>query len=197
MAFLAAACGAVEAGSRNVGVGIGVGAGLLLLDQLSKSKSGKKSSSKKRRNDEAPRTSKAKKQPRDVEESQPETASKASDDKSSNGADTPAVGAQPAATAPPVTTTATTAPAATAALPAPLAVSSNVLSTPDEITSAQEHLRFLGYDVAATTGVLDLNTKIAIMKFQDAIGAPATGELTVQQLQRLYVLADERRGKLP
>jgi hypothetical protein len=43
--------------------------------------------------------------------------------------------------------------------------------------------------------VLDLNTKIAIMKFQDSIGAQASGGLTFEQLRRLYVLSDERQKK--
>ncbi len=67
------------------------------------------------------------------------------------------------------------------------------IATLAEISTAQEHLRYLGYDVKGTNGVLDLETKIAIMKFQDSIGAPATGDLTVGQLQRMFVLAAERQ----
>jgi hypothetical protein len=63
------------------------------------------------------------------------------------------------------------------------------ISTPAEIKSAQEHLRYLGYDIPATTGAMDLKTKIAIMQFQESIGGPSTGALTVQQLQTLFVRA--------
>jgi hypothetical protein len=37
-------------------------------------------------------------------------------------------------------------------------------------------------------------TKNAIMKFQDSLGAPATGELTVEQLQRLFVMDSDKAG---
>jgi Putative peptidoglycan binding domain len=74
----------------------------------------------------------------------------------------------------------------------PRSPASAKISTPAEITAAQEHLRYLGYDVATSSGQLDLQTKIAIMKFQDSVGAPATGELTVEQLQRLFVMASEK-----
>src|SRR5262245_37015512 len=71
----------------------------------------------------------------------------------------------------------------------------NTISAPAEVTSAQEHLRYLGYDVPAATGAVDLKTKFAIMQFQESIGAPSTGALTVEQLQALFVKAAEREAK--
>jgi hypothetical protein len=90
-----------------------------------------------------------------------------------------------------------------AATPAPASINSTPgesvaamkISTPAEISAAQDHLRYLGYDVATSSGQLDLQTKIAIMKFQDSVGSPATGELTIEQLQRLFVLAAEKSAK--
>jgi N-acetyl-anhydromuramyl-L-alanine amidase AmpD len=67
-----------------------------------------------------------------------------------------------------------------AAVAAP-ASNATPISTPAEITSAQEHLRYMGYDVPQATGTLDLKTKIAIMQFQESIGAQTTGVLTVGQ----------------
>ncbi len=54
--------------------------------------------------------------------------------------------------------------------------------------------RYLGYDVSASSGKLDLQTKIAIVKFQDSVGAPSMGELTAEQLERLLVMASEKAG---
>lgn len=193
LSFLAAPFGAARAGSR--GVGIGVGTGLQLLNDLAKSGSKKGGVSKKKRYDADKRSgSKAKKKPRN-DEREPETvsksgeeleASKAQDDDAPKG---PGSEAAPAA----VPAAAATAPAATAALPSATGASSNLISTPEEMASAQQHLRYLGYELSAEGGKLDLSTRIAIMKFQDSIGAQTTGSLTVEQLQRLYVLADERQ----
>jgi hypothetical protein len=77
-----------------------------------------------------------------------------------------------------------TAPAETPTDPARAASSS--ISTPAEITSAQEHLKFMGYDVPQASGTLDLKTTIAIIQFQDSIGAPTTGLLTREQLGMLF-----------
>lgn len=62
-----------------------------------------------------------------------------------------------------------------------------VISTPAEISAAQDHLRYLGYDVPHTTGIIDERTKAAALAFQTSIGATATGELTTEQLQALFV----------
>jgi hypothetical protein len=60
------------------------------------------------------------------------------------------------------------------------------ISTPAEITSAQEHLKFMGYDIPQASGALDLETTIAIIEFQESIGAPTTGLLTREQLGMLF-----------
>ena len=76
------------------------------------------------------------------------------------------------------------APAGTSPDLARMAASS--ISTPAEITSAQEHLKFMGYDIPQPSGALDLKTTIAIIQFQDSIGAPTTGLLTREQLGMLF-----------
>jgi Putative peptidoglycan binding domain len=70
-----------------------------------------------------------------------------------------------------------------------IGVGSGTISTPAEIESAQHHLKYLGYDVPSVTGVLDPKTKIAIAQFQESIGVPSTGALSVEQLQALFVRA--------
>ncbi|MCC7254008.1 peptidoglycan-binding domain-containing protein [Hyphomicrobium sp.] len=72
---------------------------------------------------------------------------------------------------------------------------SALISSPDEIKAAQQHLRFMGYDIAQETGTVDAKTKSAVMQFQDSIGAPVTGDLTIDQLQMLFVkVASKREG---
>lgn len=190
----AAVAPAAEAGSRSIGVGIGVGTGLQILNQLSKGGSGstrKRSYSKKTGTGHSIKsTKKGKTQPRNDNDRAKTATSKADDGgeapSKSNGKEAGvAPNSQPGASA-----TIATVPATTAALPAG---AGNFISTREEITSAQEHLRYLGYEVPATSANLDLDTKIAVMKFQDSIGAEATGALTTEQLQRLYVLADEKQ----
>ena len=61
-----------------------------------------------------------------------------------------------------------------------------LVSTPDEIKAAQQHLKFMGYDIVQENGTVDPKTKSAVMQFQDSIGAPVTGDLTVEQLQTLF-----------
>jgi hypothetical protein len=50
----------------------------------------------------------------------------------------------------------------------------------------------MGYDVPRASGSMDLKTKVAIMQFQDSIGAPTTGVLTREQLQMLFLKAAAR-----
>lgn len=66
------------------------------------------------------------------------------------------------------------------------------ISSNSEIKAAQEHLRYLGYDVPEANGAVDLKTKIATMQFQESIGAEATGKLTVEQLQALFMKVSEK-----
>lgn len=190
--------GIAQAGSRNVG--IGVGTGLQILNELSKAGTTKKRSAKKKtyKAQEKKSPSKTAKRPRDDEESAPKSASKGDDDaagqESTEAQGETAPAPQPAATTPAATAaTAATAAAATGALPDPAAAAPSVISTPQEISSTQEHLRYLGYNVPSPAGVLDVDTKIAIMKFQDSIKAEPTGVITAAQLRRLYTLADEKQ----
>ncbi len=74
-----------------------------------------------------------------------------------------------------------------AALPAGGASSGDVISTPEEIKSAQQHLKYMGYDVPEATGTPDTKTRSAVMKFQESIKAPVTGDLTSEQLQMLFM----------
>lgn len=71
----------------------------------------------------------------------------------------------------------------------------DLISTASEITIAQEHLRYLGYGIKEINGVVDLDTKIAVMRYQEALGAPPTGALTVEQMQRLFQMAADRQAK--
>ena len=139
-----------------------------------------------------------------------DNAAPAADTEPDRGATSPTAGSSPAAPEPSTTAISTeTAPLLTppqqlstpensAAVPSgSLTVPANTaspssISTPAEITSAQEHLKFLGYDVPEASGTMDLKTKIAIMQFQDAIGAPTTGLLSREQLQRLFQEAAAR-----
>ena len=78
--------------------------------------------------------------------------------------------------------------------PAPAAgpVAAAIISTPEEIKSAQEHLQYLGYDIPAATGKMDAQTKAAIREFQQSRGAVPTGALTYDQLQELFVKTAEK-----
>jgi Putative peptidoglycan binding domain len=78
--------------------------------------------------------------------------------------------------------------------PAPAAgpVAAAIISTPEEIKSAQEHLQYLGYDIPAASGKMDAQTKSAIREFQQSRGAVPTGALTYDQLQELFVKTAEK-----
>jgi len=84
-------------------------------------------------------------------------------------------------------------PTPTPTTPAP-GTSLQVISTPAEITSAQNHLKYMGYAVPEATGTIDLKTKIAIMQFQDSIGGPVTGVLTMDQMQTLFQKAAAKQS---
>ncbi|MEI9902387.1 MAG: peptidoglycan-binding domain-containing protein [Hyphomicrobium sp.] len=66
------------------------------------------------------------------------------------------------------------------------------IASNSEIKAAQQHLQYMGYDVRDISGTLDLKTKIAIMQFQDSIGQPSTGVMTVKQLQTLFLKVAEK-----
>lgn len=101
-----------------------------------------------------------------------------------------------AAPSPPVQVAAPSPMPSQPAAPATLPVAAKTISSPAEIASAQEHLKFLGYEIPQTGGEMDLKTKIAIMQFQDSLGATTTGDLTLEQLQTLFQKAAARsQGK--
>ncbi len=186
-----------HAGSRGVGVGIGVGAGLQILNQLSKGATASKGSAKKKTatGSSNKKTTRKAKQQRDNSGEAKTTAKRDETPEPEQAKTEPQPSLPAAAAAATVPAAAVAAPTVTGAVPTDSGQSASLISTREEVTSAQEHLRYLGYDVPAMTGVIDLNTKIAIMKFQDSIGAPPTGGLTVDQLQKLYARAFEQNQR--
>jgi hypothetical protein len=80
------------------------------------------------------------------------------------------------------------------AAPAEALPQDDVISTPDEIKAAQQHLSYMGYDVTAT-GRLDARTRSAFSAFQRSINAEATGILTYDQLQALFQKAASLAAK--
>lgn len=189
-----------EAGSRNIGIGAGIVGGAILLKELSKAgKTTKKKSIASKKTTKKTATAKKK--------SGNSTASK-SDGKSRKSANTEE-SAEPASTGE-TPRTATAAPAApsqvvpaasgTAALAAKGVTASAANGTPEakaissksEIKAAQEHLKYMGYDVPEVDGTLGIKTKIAMMQFQDSIGEPSTGILTTKQLQTLFIKVSEK-----
>ena len=155
--------------AQNLAIGIGIVGGLLLLNEAAKAEEAKKHSSK----------SRATAAPQDGASVIPKKFKRKY-----------AVTPRPATTAP---VTAQPVPAAAPALatvpqtPTPAAVKTAVatISTPEEIKFAQQHLKFLGYDLPEPNGILDAKTKGAIMLYQESIKAPTTGELTLDQLPML------------
>jgi hypothetical protein len=202
-----------DARSRGVTIGIGVGTGLQILRGLegkpqryrsyrSHRSSGRKSSHKSRH---VSRKSESKSRRASSKRSRKTTTAKSVDPVEDADDSVPAAdGSIPAdngsVPATPTETGSTgqgaSPPAPAAAMPTGVVVK---ISTPAEITSAQEHLRYLGYDIPSTSGRVDLATRIAVMKFQDSLKVEPTGELTVDQLQQLYVLASEKQkgGRAP
>lgn len=200
--------------NRGIGIGLGVAGALIALDKLStgkgkKSKSSSSSSSKKsksisKKKNDAGQTRSAKQS----SGTSSRTAAKSKSQKIDDGIgerqdEINATAGQPVTTKNSSGTGSTASPGQGVAAASPVAVAPTsrltapasplLISTPAEITAAQEHLKYLGYDVQTTSGTLDLNTRIAAMKYQDSIGAPATGELTVEQLQLLFRKAAEKR----
>lgn len=164
------------AGSRGVGAGI---AGAIILNELAKG-GGKRKATKQQRSKKRLATKPKKQRPKEMT---PDATANAATEKK-----------KPADSAPPkeaVTTGSTGATAkAAAAVGGP-----GIISHPDEIRAAQQHLRFMGYDIPNESGAMDVKTKSAVMQFQDSIGAPVTGELTTEQLQMLFVkVAGKREG---
>lgn len=194
--LLMAATPSADARSRGISIGIGVGTGLVILKSLSGGKSRQRAGRYSRSKKYGTRSSRMVHSAR---------RSKGKSRRNMDGDDSIPVEAatEPATVEPaeaqtqPAPATGSTAPAVTGALPTAAVGASEKISTTAEITAAQEHLRYLGYDVPSISGSVDLPTKIAVMKFQESISAPTTGELTVEQLKRMFVLASERQSKAP
>lgn len=186
--------------SNGVGIGLGVSGGLKLLNELSKgtkTKKGKSASKKttkktygsKKKDNGSSTASKGKNKNKSDDESGDDTAA-ADDGKAKAGAKDEATVPAAAATAPAASGTA--ALAATGVAAAAASGEAKLISSKSEIKSAQDHLKFMGYDVPDANGTLDLKTKIAMMQFQDSIGEPSSGVLTVKQLQTLFVKVSEK-----
>jgi Putative peptidoglycan binding domain len=160
----------VAAGSRTTGaVGAGIVGGIILNELATGSGKRKASSSTKRtgtaRQDKSTKSSSRKRDDDDVVESKKGSV-------------------EPAAAKGDIATGSTNAPEKGTAATAQ--GGSSLVSTPDEIKAAQQHLKFMGYDIVQENGTVDPKTKSAVMQFQDSIGAPVTGDLTVEQLQTLF-----------
>lgn len=206
VAFLAAGMQNAEAGSRGRGLGIAVGVGIvgaIILNEAARSEERAYRRSERAYRERATRRyyseddysapARKKKKTSTASKSKPNVAPAPQQD---------VAAAQPAPqeeTAPSTSETAASAdpdadnsylPEAdrklAAASPAPV-VTAKIISTPEEIKSAQEHLIYLGYDIPAATGRMDAWTKAAIREFQQSTGAVPTGALTHDQLQALFV----------
>lgn len=182
-ALLVVACLALNihpavAGKRGVSVGAGI-AGAILLNELAKG-GGKKKAVKTQRAKKSVATKPKKQRPKEAAPEVEEDAVAVKKDSADSGL-----------VKEPITTGSTGA----AAKPVAAASGAGLVSRPDEIKAAQQHLRFMGYDIPQETGAMDAKTKSAVMQFQDSIGAPVTGDLTTEQLQMLFVkVAGKREG---
>ena len=195
IAFYMATLSGANAQSR--GIGIGIGTGMMILKGLSNS--AKSGSGKSRKSYSSTKSSKktyaAKKKSRGSRDDDDAPAKTASESKTEGAA---AENADTVAAAP---TSAVPAGAAAAAGGAAIAtgstseaadVESPTISTPSEIKAAQEHLKYMGYEVPEINGKVDLKTKIAVMQFQDSLGEESTGSLTIKQLQTLFLKVSQR-----
>jgi hypothetical protein len=204
-----------NASAQSSGIRIGIGGGVLgtilnsktLGGSTSKKKSassrssGKSSASaKKKKSSVASKSkSKSKRSRKNDDDEEQDTAArddKADDKSAETHADEPAEktdahASKDAGTSPPQATP-VNAPAAQAVAPP---VTEPVITSASEIKAAQQHLKYMGYDVPSADGALDLKTKIAVMQFQHSLGAPTTGTLTVQQLRTLFSQAVAKQGR--
>jgi len=202
IAFCASTFFGAEAQTRGIGIGLGVAGGLNLLNNLSKGgKASTSRSSKSSREKKSKKTYSAKKKGSGSSRGSDEADAPArgeSEPKIDNAAagKPDAVTAPPASSLPNVGTAAAAGgtAAAVATSPAAGAVTGDVrtISSDSEIKAAQQHLQYMGYDVGDVSGKLDLKTKIATMQFQDSIGEPSTGVMTVKQLQTLFLKVSQK-----
>lgn len=166
------------AGKRGVSVGAGI-AGAILLNELAKG-GGKKKAAKGQRAKKSVATKSKKQRPKEAVPEVEDDAVAVKKDSADSGL---------------AKETITTGSTGAAAKPAAAVTGAGIVSRPDEIKAAQQHLRFMGYDIPQETGAIDAKTKSAVMQFQDSIGAPVTGNLTTEQLQMLFVkVAGKREG---
>jgi hypothetical protein len=190
VSLLAWATSSAQAQGRSVAIGVGVLGGVQLLNKLAKG--GSKSSARSRSTSKSS-SSKSKKTYAAKKKSTGSAARSKDDDapaKSEPAIENAAASAQsPAA---PAAATGAAAVATGAAAGTAVAGEAMAISSKSEIRAAQEHLKYMGYDVHDASGTLDLKTKIAIMQFQDSIGEPSTGVMTVKQLQTLFLKVSER-----
>jgi hypothetical protein len=179
-------------GSVSVGIGVGIIGGLIagsLLNEEAKSKKPEPSERSKAGSKPASKSTRTK---------QPRSPAPAAVPAAPQVPAAPIEASTPKAVTPAAAVPAPAAPVETGAIPAAAPAGPAVgmpISTPAEIVSAQEHLRYMGYDVPQASGVIDLKTKIAILQFQESIGQATTGVLTVEQLQALFMRAAERKTR--
>lgn len=170
------------AGKRGVSIGAGV-AGALFLNQLAKG-GGKRKTAKTQRSKRAVATRPSK------------STKQRAREKTRDDDDSVAASKKEPAESTPVKeniTTGSTSPGQDKTIVG--ASGAGIISASDEIKAAQQHLRFMGYDIPHETGTMDVKTKSAVMQFQDSIGEPVTGDLTTDQLQMLFMkVAGKREG---
>jgi peptidoglycan hydrolase-like protein with peptidoglycan-binding domain len=174
--------GQAAAGQRGVGtLGLGtIGAGALILNELAKGTGKRKSATQRSKRSVTTRTSKPAKQ-RAKEKTYDADDSVAASKKEPTES----------ATVKENISTGSTSPSQAKAIVG--SGGAAIISAPDEIKAAQQHLRFMGYDIPQETGAMDTKTKSAVMQFQDSIGAPVTGDLTTDQLQMLFMKVASKR----
>lgn len=193
-----------EARGRGVAIGVGVVGGLILLNALSQAgksartgKSSKSHATKKSKkktygsNKGGSRSSSASRKEAEEPKADKNSEKGVSTDATVGGDAEAALAASTTTTQP--TTLAVTGVASTAALERN---EPETISSEPEIKAAQEHLRYMGYDVPEVNGKLDLKTKVATMLFQESIGEESTGVLTVAQLQALFSKVAERTANV-
>jgi hypothetical protein len=189
---------AAIAQTRGIGIGIGVGTGIMVLKGLSNSvKSGSKGKSSK-----ATASSKSKKRYAAKKKSSG-GSSKSRKEEETDIAKDGDDAARETTSASPDAAAATAKPSAGPGLPpdtgsaaaiaaGATATDALAITSKSEVAAAQQHLQYMGYDVRDVSGTLDLKTKIAVMQFQDSIGQPSTGVMTVKQLQTLFLKVAEK-----
>ena len=213
LAMIMAPAKEAQAGKRGIAIGVGVVGGLIILNEISKNRGrkygkgsgksyGKNKYYNKSNKTQTAKARKGRKNSDSTENAEIEQGSTAGDDEviaarapsdDDSGPNSSSIAGEHVVTSATESAAAAAPPTQTGALGAEVG-KVELISTSAEIKSAQEHLAFMGHDIPEANGVLDLKTKIAIMEFQDKLGSPATGQLTVEQLQTLYKRASAQVG---